>query len=79
MRNAHSRVFFCRFLKGEIEMRRALVLAVLAAIVFQFTGVLPACVPAEGRVFVDSVGREVEVPDEIVSVAPSGPLAQIAL
>ncbi len=60
-------------------MRRALVLAALAAIVFQFTGVLPACVPAEGRVFVDSVGREVEIPDEIVAVAPSGPLAQIAL
>lgn len=31
------------------------------------------------RVFVDSAGREVEIPAEINSIAPSGPLAQIVL
>lgn len=33
----------------------------------------------ETRIFTDSVGREVEVPKDIKSVAPSGPLAQIVL
>ncbi|HML37949.1 MAG TPA: ABC transporter substrate-binding protein [Bacillota bacterium] len=31
------------------------------------------------RTFVDSAGREVEIPGEIDSIAPSGPLAQIVL
>jgi iron complex transport system substrate-binding protein len=31
------------------------------------------------RIFIDSVGRSVEIPNEINSVAPSGPLAQIVL
>ncbi|MEG1741397.1 MAG: ABC transporter substrate-binding protein [Acetivibrio sp.] len=31
------------------------------------------------RIFVDSAGREVEIPKEIKKIAPSGPLAQIVL
>ena len=31
------------------------------------------------RTFVDSVGREVEIPAEVNSIAPSGPLAQMVL
>lgn len=34
---------------------------------------------SETRVFVDSAGREVELPAEIDAIAPSGPLAQIVL
>lgn len=33
----------------------------------------------ETRIFVDSAGREVEIPAEIDAIAPSGPLAQIVL
>lgn len=33
----------------------------------------------ELRIFVDSAGREVEIPQEIDAIAPSGPLAQIVL
>ncbi|MBP2097940.1 ABC transporter substrate-binding protein [Enterococcus rivorum] len=36
-------------------------------------------VAAEKRIFIDSVGREVEVPKNITKIAPSGPLAQIVL
>ena len=35
--------------------------------------------PSDTRIFVDSAGREVELPAEIDSIAPSGPLAQIVL
>lgn len=31
------------------------------------------------RIFVDSAGREVEIPQEVNAIAPSGPLAQIVL
>jgi ABC-type Fe3+-hydroxamate transport system, periplasmic component len=34
---------------------------------------------AATRTFVDSAGRSVEIPDEINSIAPSGPMAQIVL
>lgn len=35
--------------------------------------------PSGTRTFVDSCGREVEIPEEVDSIAPSGPLAQIVL
>lgn len=56
-----------------------LVLSLTLAAAACGVGSLPAEEPEATRTFIDSAGREVEIPVEIDSIAPSGPLAQLVL
>ena len=68
-----------------MKLKKLLVVILVLALVFT----VAACgggngdtadeVISDTRVFVDSAGREVEIPTEVDSVAPSGPLAQMVL
>lgn len=67
-------------------MNRKKLIAFLLIVTLTFS--MAACASGEAaeevsadttRIFVDSAGREVEIPSEIDAIAPSGPLAQIVL
>jgi iron complex transport system substrate-binding protein len=68
------------YVKGRL---RCISVVLLLAAVFTVNGAprkdAAATGPAAGRVFVDSAGREVELPGKISRIVPSGPLAQMFL
>ena len=66
--------------KGKIVL--CLVVVVLAGSLLSCTKKSPAeeaVASAETRIFVDDVGRQVELPQQITRIIPAGPLAQIIL
>ena len=65
-----------------MRLKNFLIVVLIFALAFSTAacgGAAPAEEPETTRTFIDSAGREVEIPGEINSIAPSGPLAQIVL
>lgn len=60
-------------------MKKSLALLLVSALLLSAFGALAAESAPQTRVFVDSAGREVEVPVAIERIAPSGKMAHIAL
>ena len=58
-------------------MKRRIMLVLLMALLLMLTAAAQA--QRDGRIFVDSLGREVTVPQEITRVAVSGQMAQMAV
>ena len=67
-----------------MKLKKLMVVLVVLALVFS-AAACGSAQPVEKepesstRIFVDSAGREVELPEQVNTVAPSGPLAQIVL
>ena len=67
-----------KFIIHNLRLQAALLcFAVLLGLVSGCTSTLTAEAPT--RTFIDSVGREVQIPAEITKIAPSGPYAQVIL
>lgn len=68
-----------------MKLKKVFAAVLILALVFSVTACGAAkpskeeAAEPDTRIFVDSAGREVEIPAEIDAIAPSGPLAQIVL